>query len=143
MVRKMSQLRPFFRPYQTSFLLTCIERNAAHPLPYTSFSVLIGGPHLPLFAPPAVKGPKDSNLPKEPLDVAAVTCTAAPPLFSVSFRLDDHRLVNWRSLSLSDRRRINKALFAPLPLDLLEVVVVVLGVWAMSIGMPVGCGSCC
>ena len=101
------------------------------------------GPDSPLSAPPAVKAPEDPNLSKEPLDVAAATCTAASPPFSLSFRLDDDRLTNRRSLSLSDRRRLSRALFGPLPLELLEVVGVALGVWAMLMGMSVGCGSCC
>ena len=85
--------------------------------------------------------PDEPSLSNELLDVAV---NLSPP-FSLSFRFDEDLLTNRLSLSLSDKRRLSRALFGPLPLLVAEAVGVE-AVWGMLIGMSLAwaiCGSNC
>lgn len=76
-----------------------------------------GGPE----SPPStlvVMAPDEPSLSNELLDVAV---NLSPP-FSLSFRFDEDLLTNRLSLSLSDKRRLSRALFGPLPLLVAEAV---------------------
>ena len=75
-----------------------------------------GGPD----SPPStlVMAPDEPSLSNELLDVAV---NLSPP-FSLSFRFDEDLLTNRLSLSLSDKRRLSRTLFGPLPLLVAEAV---------------------
>ena len=97
--------------------LTILRNSHKTSKRFVTIYPIDGGPD----SPPStlvVMAPDEPSLSNELLDVAV---NLSPP-FSLSFRFDEDLLTNRLSLSLSDKRRLSRALFGPLPLLVAEAV---------------------